>query len=213
MKKYLSVILASLGLMAIVISGCQVDESSGRQSLDHENRVISDTIPVSIDENGEKYYNPTKVAVYAIQYCGHEAMTEKEVEADEEKAAECIKWLIDNAVIDKNGNYVWKNAIYDEYSDITCDVDWISAYTQAVVTEAFISYYIVSNDESYLQYALDASKILTENINDEGLLIKENGEIWFATCLESIDRYELIGHVRALVALKNLCMTKEKIHY
>lgn len=205
MKKYLSVILVSLGLTIIVISGCQADELSGRQSSDYENSVISDAVPVSIDENGEKYYNPTKVAVYAIQYCGHDAMTEKEVETDEEKAAECIKWLIDNAEIDKNGSYVWKNTIYDEYSDITCDTDWISAYTQAVVAEAFISGYIVSNDETYLQYAEDALKILTENIDDGGLLIEENGGIWFATCPESISGYELIGHVRALAALKNLC--------
>ena len=201
MKKYLAVILGIFCLM--LFSGCKADEFSPNHISLYENVEISDLIPVSIDENGEEYYNPTKVAIYAIQYCGQDSMVEKEVESDEGKALKCIEWLIDNAIVDENGNYVWKNVVYDEYSDVSNDVEWISAYTQATIIEAFLSYYIVSNDEMYLQYALDAVKILMKNVNDGGLLLEEDGEIWFETIQREKEQYDLIGNIRAIVALSN----------
>ena len=114
MKKYLVAVLGIFCSVAISISGC--------------GSVMNEPVPVSIDENGEAYYNPTKVAIYAIQYCGQDSMVEKEVDTNEKKALECIEWLIDNAVVEENGNYVWKNVIYDEYSDMENDVEFIFPY-------------------------------------------------------------------------------------
>lgn len=171
MKKYLVAVLGIFCSVAISISGC--------------GSVMNEPVSVSIDENGEAYYNPTKVAIYAIQYCGQDSMVEKEVDTNEKKALECIEWLIDNAVVEENGNYVWKNVIYDEYSDMENDVEWVSAYTQSVVIDAFLSYYAVSDDDNYLQYALYASKILMEDVDEGGLLSEKDEEVWFEACREN----------------------------
>ncbi len=165
---------------------------------------MNEPVPVSIDENGEAYYNPTKVAIYAIQYCGQDSMVEKEVDTNEKKALECIEWLIDNAVVEENGNYVWKNVIYDEYSDMENDVEWVSAYTQSVVIDAFLSYYAVSDDDNYLQYALYASKILMEDVDEGGLLSEKDEEVWFEACRENTGGGSLSSQLRTLVALKKL---------
>lgn len=205
MKRYLSIVLSIFFI--ITITGCQADKNDNYledHSLVHEGTEISDSIPVSIDKNGEEYYNPTKVAIYAIQYCGQNSMVETEVEPDEEKALECIEWLISNATVSEDGSYVWKNIVHDEYSDITNDAEWIGAYTQATVIEAFLSYYIASNDEAYLQYALDASKVLTKNMSEGGLLLEEKGEVWFETIKREKEQYDLIGNIRVIVALSKL---------
>lgn len=205
MKKYLSIVLSFAFMIAA--TGCQVDKDDNflkNYSLNYENATISDSIPVSIDESGEEYYNPTKVAIYAIQYCGQDSMVEKEVEPNEGKALECIEWLIANTIEDENGNYVWKNVAYDEYSDVASDVEWISAYTQATVIEAFLSYYAVSKDDTYLQNALDAAKVLMKDVNEGGLLLDEDGEIWFETIKREKEQYDLIGNIRVIVALSKL---------
>lgn len=192
LKKYFSIII--FGIFCLLIGMVGVDN----------NRNMSAAIPVSKDENGIEYYSPTKVAIYAIQYCGQDSCVEKEVEPNKKKAQECINWLIDNAVKDNDGCLVWENVTYDEYSGVTNSEKWISSYTQAVAIEAFWTYYVMTENEIYLQYAMDAAKVLMKNVNEGGLLLEENGEIWFETIEREKEQYDLIGHIRVLLALSKL---------
>ena len=158
----------------------------------------------SEEEDGR---DPAETAIYAMQYCGQDPLVEKEAEPDDESASECINWLIDHASVDENGCYVWQET-YDRSSDVGGGNQRISSYTQAVVCEAFLAYYSVAHDEKYMDYARKAAEIFTVSTDSSGLLAEENGDTWFPMTKDD-KTYELIGDIRALIALSKLCDTAD----
>lgn len=157
----------------------------------------------SVSNSEEKEYGPVKTAVYALEYCGWNSCTETETNENTIFAEKCIQWLIDHAVLENNC-YVWKNVGTDEYTGNSANGEWMGAYTQAMVMDAFLAYYELSGDEQYLKWAQKAAEILKIDVSDGGLLTREEDFVWFETMNINPGKWELIGHLRALVALKHL---------
>ncbi len=128
---------------------------------------------------------------------------DNEVGMDTVAGLACINWLIDHAVLENNC-YVWKNVNNDEYSQTSSDKEWISSYTQATIVDAFLSYYKISRDKIYLEWAENAAEIFDTEVKDGGLLTKSENLFWFETIACNTGQWDLIGHLRALVALGHL---------
>ena len=153
--------------------------------------------------NSWENYGPVKTAVYALEYCGWNSCTETETNENTIFAEKCVQWLADHAVLENNC-YVWKNKGTEEYTGKSADGEWIGAYTQAMVLDAFLAYYELSGDGQYLAWAQKAAEILKTDVSEGGLLTREDDLVWFETTDADPGNWQLIGHLRTLVALKHL---------
>lgn len=164
-------------------------------------------IPVHKYE-GKEYILPSEVALYAIEYSNGKGAIIDNLKKNKRAAKKCVSWLMEN-VKNKNGYNVWENEIYDPYTnisskDINCD-KWISGFTQAIVAEAFLTYYDLTKKEEYFDIALKAlaiNNIPKENGGFLGAL--PDGGIWYETVIRDIEQYDLIGELETVYVLSKI---------
>lgn len=183
--------------------------ASGSELIVFDTTDGNNVIPISVDENGQEYYEPSKIAINAIQYCGENSFCTTEVKANYAYAKTAVDWLIENALQNENGDFYWLN-IPKEFNASNQGVKEIFSYTQALVIEAFLAYYNISGDNQYLDWAYNAAQLLEKDIKDGGLQITNGNDIWFESDNCEKNNYELIGHIRVLIALKKLYAEKKE---
>lgn len=187
-RKTFAVIFAALCLIALAGKGDT--ERNGRK-------------PVQMQKQDSDFNNPAKAAAYAMEYCGWDSIVDINVGQDIGTAEQCVQWLINHADTENNC-CVWKNTGMEAYTGRAAKGQWIGAYTQAMVMDAFMAYYDCSGEDTYLEWAQKAADILSVNVSDGGLLTKKGDFIWFETVNTDPGNWELIGHLRVVVSLKHL---------
>jgi len=214
------------GLLAVMLSNYKGDAweeiirkfyyqvaTHGSPPVEYTVSVDSTGIPVVIYtahnavRAGEKY-NPTTIALYAIEYAGH--VKEKNDSLSRKEFFNCIQWLEEN--ITRRDGYAlyefnWQQPFYPAVK-----APWRSGLTSGKAIEAFTAAYEISGDVHYLNLARLLLRGFFQPIQNGGFTYIDTNGWWYE---EYADKglntpRVLNGHVYAFLGVRRFWLvTKE----
>lgn len=150
--------------------------------------------------DGENYYSVINLAQYALGSY-EEYLRTKELKWKKEFLKHC-DWLVENQEVYKTCSGIWMNKY--PMKSFNLNGDWSSSLAQAFGISALTRAYLETENQKYLNGAIEASKSFFIKVEDGGVFYEKDNFICFEEYTTKSNSSVLNGHIFSMWAIYDL---------